>query len=111
MSDGRIPSASEWGNPQSNIPGYVSLPLGLPLIPGDVVGNGEHVALYDPSSSGAPATLSAAAPMTGGTGINGGVVHNDWGYRPDDKLTAHWRSYSDVSPVVKDPSLLMGVMW
>jgi RHS repeat-associated protein len=111
MSDGRIPSASEWGNPKSNILGYISLPPDLPLIPGDVVGNGHHVALYDPSSAGDPLTVSAAAPLTGGTGPNGGVVNNDWGYRSGDELTAHWRSDSDVSPVVNDPALLMGLMW
>ena len=113
MSDGRIPSASEWGNPATNIPGYVSMPLGSQLLPGDVVGNGEHVALYAPASDGTPLTASAAAPFTGGTGLNGGVVNNDWGFRPHDQLTAQWRAVSDIVPsfITSNSSLIMGVAW
>jgi len=114
MPDGRIPSASEWGNPNSVIPGYVPLPNGTPLLPGDIVGNGEHVAIYAPAADGSPLTISAAAPFTGGTDINGGVVHNDWGFRPGDTITAQWRSVGDyVSPFVgayaSDPLQILGL--
>jgi hypothetical protein len=81
MPDGRIPSASEWANPEINIPGYYVLPSGSSFKPGDVVSDGHHTGLYVPLDSESPGTVSAAYPFTGGTGINGGVVNNDWGFR------------------------------
>jgi RHS repeat-associated protein len=81
MPDGRIPSASEWANPKIYIPGYYILPSDSSLKPGDVISDGHHMGLYVPLDSGNPGTVSAAYPFTGGTGINGGVVNNDWGFR------------------------------
>ncbi len=81
MLDGRIPSASEWANPKVNIPGYYILPSGSTLNPGDVISDGNHMGIYVPLDSGSPGTVSAAFPFTGGTGYNGGVVNNDWGFR------------------------------
>ena len=111
MGDGRIPSASEWGNPSTSISGYTSLPSDIPLLPGDVIGNGHHVGIYDPTSDGNPLTTSAAAPLTGGTGINGGVVNNDWGFRPgaDEPTTATWRANVDLIGPIGVDGLFMGV--
>ena len=75
MSGGRVPSAGEWADPFTRIPGYFILPPGTPLKAGDVVAFGGHVGLYDPLPSGAAGTISAAA------GFFGEVVHNDWGFR------------------------------
>jgi RHS repeat-associated protein len=90
MPDGRIPSASEWGDPNSKISGYAPLPPGATLEPGDVVGNGSHVGIYSPLPDGSPGTVSAAMPGVAGTGFNGGVVNNDWGFRPGQNIVV-WR--------------------
>lgn len=90
MPDGRIPSAGEWGNPNSGIPNYSPVPAGTPFAPGDVVSDGGHVGIYAPLADGSPGTVSAAFPFSGGTGMNGGVVNNDWGFRPGQTVTG-WR--------------------
>ncbi len=88
MSDGRIPSASEWGNPNVNIPGYDVVPQGQPLQAGDIVSNGSHVGIYSPLSDGSPGTVSAAFPMSSwAAGIDGNVVNNDWGFRQGQTVT------------------------
>lgn len=81
MSDGRIPLAGEWADPNVIIPGYKVLPIGTALKPGDVVSAGGHVGLYSPLPSGKPGTVSAAA------GATGQVIHNDWGFRPGQTPT------------------------
>jgi RHS repeat-associated protein len=91
MPDGRIPSASEWGDPHSNIPGYSPMPPGTPPAPGDIVGDGGHVGIYSPLPTGDSGTTSAAAPFQGGTGLYGGVVNNDWGFRPGQNVVI-WRA-------------------
>jgi len=88
MHDGRIPSASEWGNPKSKIAGYIPLPSGAPIVPGDIVGDGRHVGIYVPLSDGSPGTVSAGFPFTSkAAGVLGHVVHNDWGFRPGQTVT------------------------
>lgn len=89
----RIPIASDWGDPRSKIGGYA--PVTGPPQPGDVVSNGEHVGIYAPLADGSPGTISAASPhwpvlFHGSGGAMGGVVHNDWGFRPGQKVTI-WR--------------------
>lgn len=87
MPDGRIPSASEWGDPKVVIPGYTVIPSGTALQDGDVLSDGAHVGLYGPLQSGNSGSVSAAAPLKGGTGLAGGVVHNDWGFRSGQTVT------------------------
>jgi hypothetical protein len=88
MPDGRIPSASEWANPKVDIPSYYILPSGSILNPGDVISNGQHMGLYVSLDSGNPGTISAAFPFSAGTGYNGGVVNNDWGFRDGQSYVA-----------------------
>lgn len=88
IDGGRIPRAKDWGDPQSQIPGYA--PITGPLQPGDVVSNGDHVGIYAPLPNGAPGTISAASPFHNG-GLLGGVVHNDWGFRGDEGPKTAWR--------------------
>ncbi|SHN33134.1 RHS repeat-associated core domain-containing protein [Rhizobacter sp. OV335] len=90
MPDGRIPSASEWGNPSSPISGYAPLPAGSEPAPGDIIGNGSHVGVFSALPDGSPGTVSAAMPYVAGTGVNGGVVNNDWGYRAGQAVVV-WR--------------------
>lgn len=81
MFGGRIPDASDWGNPNSDIAGYHV--VSGPPQPGDVVSNGEHVGIYVPLPNGSPGTVSAATPNApGGAGLPfGQVVYDDWGFR------------------------------
>jgi RHS repeat-associated protein len=85
MPDGRIPSAAEWGNPNSGIPGYSPLPPGERPQLGDIIGDGHHVGIYSPLTSGSPGTTSAASFFKGN-----GPVHNDWGFR-DGQSVIIWR--------------------
>lgn len=94
LDGGRIPVARDWGDTSSKIDGYAPA-SGRPR-PGDVVSDGEHVGLYVPLPDGSPGTISAASPnlpmigFHGSGGLSGGVVHNDWGFRPGQKVTM-WR--------------------
>jgi RHS repeat-associated protein len=85
MPDGRIPSASEWGNPSTPIPNFSPIPSGENPQPGDIVGDGHHVGVFSPLESGAPGTTSAASFFRGN-----GPVHNDWGFRDGQNVTI-WR--------------------
>ncbi len=85
MPGGRIPSAGEWGNPNSGIPGYSPLRPGERPQLGDIVSDGHHVGIYSPLESGAPGTTSAASFFKGN-----GPVHNDWGFRDGQTVTI-WR--------------------
>ncbi|WP_295430091.1 RHS repeat-associated core domain-containing protein [uncultured Thiodictyon sp.] len=88
MPDGRIPSASEWGNAAMSIGGYVALPTGSAPSPGDVISDGHHVGIYDPKPDGEPAPTSAAADLTSwAAGVGGAVVNNDWGFRQGQAST------------------------
>jgi RHS repeat-associated protein len=94
MPGDRIPSASEWGSTKSKIPGYYVVPPGTPLFPGDIISDGHHVGLYDPSGPySRPKTTSAAAPYWAGgpseAGAQGGVINNDWAFRPGQKTVIH----------------------
>jgi hypothetical protein len=89
MAGGRIPLAGDWGNPASTIDGFAR--IDGPPMPGDVVSDGHHVGIYAPLSNGQPGTISAVPPLAAGTGILGGVVHNDWGFRPGQKPPTVWR--------------------
>jgi RHS repeat-associated protein len=80
MPGGRIPSAADWGSKSILIPGYHLLTPGVTLQSGDVIGDGVHVGIYYPLGS-TPQTISA--PPTGG------VVANDWGFRPGQQPTVH----------------------
>lgn len=91
MSDGRVPSASEWADPNVNIPGYSLVPLAMTPQPGDVVANGGHVGLYAPLPDGSPGTISAASLFNGN-----GVVHNDWGFRPGSSYPTVRRADVDL---------------
>lgn len=90
MADGHIPVAREWGDPRSTIGGYEPV-KGSPQ-PGDVISNGEHVAIFAPLPDGRPGTVSAASPTTHDAGWMGGVVHNDWGFRGDEGQMTVWRA-------------------
>lgn len=91
VDGGRILVAREWGDPKSDIPGY-TLVTGAPQ-PGDVVSDGDHVAIYSPLANGKPGTISAATRSR--SSVLGGVVHNDWGFRSSQvgKMTI-WRPSS-----------------
>jgi hypothetical protein len=100
LDGGRIPIAHDWGDPQSKIAGYAPV-SGAPQA-GDVVSNGEHVGIYAPLPNGRPGTISAASPdwpvlFHGSGGVAGGVVHNDWGFRPGQRVTL-WRRLPTGSP-------------
>ena len=84
LDGGRIPVAKEWGNPKVQIGGYAVV-TGPPR-PGDVISNGHHVGIYSPLANGKPGTVSAASPaaLGGSGGVDGGVVHNNWGFRGDE---------------------------
>ncbi|NJS14205.1 MAG: hypothetical protein HC788_05760 [Sphingopyxis sp.] len=84
MPDGRIPSASEWGNRSTPIGGYYPLPSGEQPQPGDIVGDGQHVGIFSPLTgqngpNGSPGTISSRSSLPFG---GDSVVHNDWGFRP-----------------------------
>lgn len=53
---------------------------------------------------------AAAAPLTGDTGINGSVVNNDWGFRPNssEPTTATLRASVYITGPVGATGLLMG---
>ena len=87
MPDGRIPSASEWGNPSSKISGW-TVADGPQM--GEVMSNGHHVGIYAPLADGRPGSISAAASMHH-AGLDGGVVHNDWGFRGDEGTIVFWK--------------------
>ena len=95
MADGRIPAASEWGDPKVHIAGYVVMPPGTPTMNGDVVSDGEHVGIVDSSAACSQCTTSAAAPFAH-TGPLGGVVNNNWGFRPGQQVVIR-RSVKDTS--------------
>ena len=81
MPGGRIPSAGDWGSTTTTIPGYHVVPPGSPLKRGDIIGDGHHVGIYYPGLGQTPQTISAM-PWNP-------VVHNDWGFRPGQKVTVH----------------------
>lgn len=89
LDDGRIPLAKDWGDPKSKIGGYA--PVTGPPQPGDVISYGHHVGIYSPLPDGRPGTISAASPFSGDAGWNGGVVHNDWGFRREQNTRTVWR--------------------
>lgn len=89
VDGGRIPITKDWGDPRSKIPGYA--PVVGPPRPGDVVSDGGHVGIYSPLKDGRPGTISAASPDTPGAADDGGVVHNDWGFRKGQKPVTVWR--------------------
>jgi RHS repeat-associated protein len=76
VDGGRLPTASEWADPNFNIPGcsVVSTPE-----PGDVVSYHGHVGLYDPITPNLQGTISAAYPTP--------VVWSNWGFRDGQKPT------------------------
>lgn len=76
MAGGRIPSATEWADPNVVIPGYGVVPVPYRPQRRDVIAQGEHVGIYLELPDGSPGTVSAASPGNGN-----GVVHNDWGLR------------------------------
>lgn len=92
LDGGRIPVAKEWGDPSSKIAGYSPV-VGQPR-PGDVVSNGHHVGIYSPLPDGRPGTVSASSPFTHDGGWDGGVTHNDWGFRGDEGPMTFWRPTS-----------------
>lgn len=93
VDGGRIPVARDWGDTKSKIAGYAPV-AGSPQ-PGDVVSNGHHVGIHAPLPGGRPGTVSAATPsLTGDGGWDGGVVHNDWGFRGDEGRIVVWRPIS-----------------
>lgn len=69
VDGGRVPRATEWANPNFNIPGcsVVSTPE-----PGDVVAYGGHVGIYYPYTTQLKGTISAASPSP--------VVWSNWGF-------------------------------
>jgi hypothetical protein len=87
---GRIPLARDWGNSMSKIDGYA--PVTGQARPGDVVSDGHHAGIYATLPDGRPGTVSAASPFSGEVGLNGGVVHNDWGFRRRGPPVTIWRS-------------------
>ena len=80
MPGGRVPSASEWADPKTKIPGYTVIPKVVTPQPGDVVAYDGHVGIYMPNTAGSPNTISASA-------MTGKVVQNDWGFRPNQSPT------------------------
>lgn len=88
----RIPVARDWGDPNSKIPNYAPV-TGSPQ-PGDVVSNGHHVGIFAPLPNGKPATISAASWGTPDGGMDGGVVHNTWGFRGTEGKVTVWRRTS-----------------
>lgn len=78
MPDGRIPSASEWADPNVTIPNYQVVNPGEGLKPGEVVAASGHVGIYVPlPSSGGQGNLGTISA----SGIEQKVVHNTWGLR------------------------------
>lgn len=75
ISDGRIPSAREWVDPNVHIPGYIIIDPKKGLKPGDIIAMAGHVGIYVPfpsSNSLSLATISATEFI---------IIHNDWGFR------------------------------
>ena len=74
---GRIPTAAEWEDPETNIPGY---PVVDEPQPGDVAAEDGHVGIVseapDAESGERGATVSHSD-------LQGRVVENDWGFRPE----------------------------
>lgn len=82
MPDGRKPSAGEYADPHKIIPGYpvvVMRPGERPKL-GDIVAGNGHVGTYVPLPSGDSGTVSASANTQS-------VVHNDWGFRPNQDFS------------------------
>jgi len=81
------PRAEDWGNPNVFIQGYIVIDAS-DLRPGDVISNGRHVGLYSPSLDDRgrtlPGTVSAATPSPERGA--GGVIRNDWGFRPGESV-------------------------
>ncbi|MCP3672833.1 MAG: hypothetical protein GY814_20905 [Gammaproteobacteria bacterium] len=91
MADGRVPSASEWADPNVDIPGYPLVPKGMLPQVGDVVASDGHVGIYAPQGDGTPGTISAAA-----FGYGSGLVHNDWGFREGSSSPTIRRCECDI---------------
>lgn len=103
MAGGRIPSALEWGSPNTTVGRYpVAARFAVPksgvtpfivsqLREGDVISDGEHVGLVT-LRFGRSLTVSAVPMWSPGRGFGselpaaGGVVVNDWGFRPGQRV-------------------------
>lgn len=103
MAGGRIPSALEWGSPNTTIGRYpVATRFAVPrsgvtpfivsqLREGDVISDGNHVGLVT-LRFGRPRTVSAVPMWSPDRGFGselpaaGGVVVNDWGFRPGQRV-------------------------
>lgn len=103
MRGGRIPLAGEWGNARVEIGYYpvatkfevpragVNADIVSQLREGDVISDGNHVALVT-LRFGSPQSVSAVPMWTPSRGRAsdlpnlGGVVRNDWGFRPGQKI-------------------------
>jgi hypothetical protein len=92
MADGRIPSASEWGDGRTPLKNFT--PVTGPPREGDVISNGEHVGIAVRLGDGRMGTISAASPTPLGGhdgGVLGKVVQNRWGFRGDEGPMTVWR--------------------
>ena len=90
-SNGVIPVASAWGDPNSQIQGYTPVSVN-DLRPGEIISDGNHVGVVAPYVDGSGlGTISASAHTNT-------VVQNYWGFRPGpgDDRTAAWRCLCDM---------------
>ena len=90
-SNGTIPVATTWGDPNSRIGGYTPIPTNS-VKPGDLISNGSHVGIVVPMGGSDLGTISASSSTQR-------VVWNSWGFRPGpvDDPTAAWRCTCDMA--------------
>jgi len=75
----RVPSAKDWGDTATVIPGYYVIPRETKPEPGDIISTGSHVGIYFPSYNGENRIISASL-------ITGRVEWNDFGFRSNQDI-------------------------
>lgn len=99
----RDPVAEEWGDRNSKIEGYRPLRPGEKPMPGDIMSDGEHVAVYTEDENGNPSSIGAPSLRPDIEGPNGDrITDGDWGFRKGQKNIVYWRCICDDPPESKE---------
>jgi hypothetical protein len=81
LVNGHVPTTADWMN--GAVSGYRPVTASEGLKAGDVFVSNGHMGIYAPTASGVPATVSASGNF-GEHGAFPPVVHNSFGFRPED---------------------------